>query len=367
MFSDPRTGRKLVTAFVLARMSLLVLSGRASVNVTCLDHDEDGVDHRCTAGSRLEVVLVGSTDVGTASTRPADHPLELRRAPDLTASSTVLSQEDRAVGKRIGSASAIQATTTTLVVTGLIGLLGVGGAAAFLVHSITGPVRRAVRVLQVPAEARPGQRLRLTLRNELTDISRDSAGDGHLRPGWETAADARSLSLASDGPTVTSGAPSSGVEESPTSAGVVCAGVEQATDVPAVAAAVTEIAPEGSESRSVLPEIARVVREAQRLAHEAMIGREQPAQEAAKPADAMTPPSTPTARPVATARYAAARGRALGPTTALWHAVQLDRLVGAIGGTCETTVCGSLVRLTTEEAWPVAARDVCPACATLAH
>ena len=348
MFSDPRTGRKLVTAFVLARMSLLVLAGRASVNVAFPGHDQDGVDSRCTAGRLLEVVLIGSSDLGTASTRPAHdlvqqrsalpRPLRdvgLRRVPDLQASPIILPQEDGAgrdrIGspampvqaegggmpgvRRAGSASAVQATTTTLVVVGLIGLLGVGGAAAFLVHSVTAPVRRAVRVLQAPAAGR----LRLTIRDELPDMS---------------------------------GAPSI-VEELPTTTGVVSSIVEQATNVRAVAAGITEIAPNVAETRSVLPEIARVVREA--------------AREAAKPATAMTAPSTPTARPVATARYAAARGRALGPTTALWHAVQVDPLVGAIGGSCETTVCGSLVRLSTEETWPVAARDVCPACATLAH
>ena len=38
----------------------------------------------------------------------------------------------------------------------------------------------------------------------------------------------------------------------------------------------------------------------------------------------------------------------------------------ALDGACELTVCGSLARVTPEERWPLVARDVCPACATLA-
>ena len=108
--------------------------------------------------------------------------------------------------------------------------------------------------------------------------------------------------------------------------------------------------------------IAEVVRQAQE-AHRA----ERLAREAEKAAEAATAASAQAASSVPTTRYAAARGRANGPTTALWHAVALDRLVGEIDGACETTVCGSLVRLSTEQMWPVADRGVCPACATLAH
>jgi len=351
MFSDRRTVKKLVTAFVLARMSLLVLSGRASVTVACLSHDHDRAHHRCTAGRRLEVVLAGSSHLDTASMwsahdavqqqehTPVQDVVALRRVPDLQASETALP----------GSASAMQASSATLVVAGLIGLLGVAGAAGLLVHSITGPVRRAVRVLHAPAERRPDQRLRLTPRYELPDMSRAPAtgGGGLLDAVRET-----------------------GTDRSPKSV-VASAGAEQVRSVPA-------IAPDVAETRSVLPEIARVVREA-RLAHDATIeaaragGADTGSALIAKGAEGLPRKagevmiSTPAPRSVGTARYTAARGRALGPTTALWHAVQLDRLVGEIEGACETTVCGSLVRLTTEQAWPATTRDVCPACAALAH
>ncbi len=399
MFSDPRTGSKLVTAFVLARMSLLVLSGRVSVNVACPGHDHDRVHHRCTAGLRLDVVLAGSTDLFAPSTRTAHDPVQQQlSAPPCPQEDTavrdrigspvmsVQAEEGGVLGvRRAGSASAMHTASTTLVMAGLIGLLGVAGATAFLVHSMAGPVRRAVRVLQAPAEGRLDQRLLLTTRDELPDMSRapDTVGDGLLGAAWQAGADARGVAMASDGLTATSGTPYSSAEESPSSAGVASAGVEQVTNGRAFVADIAEIAPDVAETRSVLPEIARVVRQAQ-LALDATIegaraGRadtesalkakvcEAVAQEAAKPAEAMTAPSTPAARSAATTRYAAGRGRALGPTTALWHAVQLDRLVGAIGGACETTVCGSLVRLSAEQTWPVAARDVCPSCATLAQ
>ena len=63
--------------------------------------------------------------------------------------------------------------------------------------------------------------------------------------------------------------------------------------------------------------------------------------------------------------YAAARSRAYGPTTALWHAVEVHRDPAEVDGACELTVCGSLARVRTDAQWPVAARDVCPVCATL--
>lgn len=71
--------------------------------------------------------------------------------------------------------------------------------------------------------------------------------------------------------------------------------------------------------------------------------------------------------PVRATVHAAARSRAWGPTTALWHAVQLSRPIGADEGACELAVCGSLVRVSAGECWPVATRDVCPTCAVLAH
>jgi hypothetical protein len=68
-----------------------------------------------------------------------------------------------------------------------------------------------------------------------------------------------------------------------------------------------------------------------------------------------------TLAPVAV--YAAARSRAYGPTTALWHAVELHRDPSEVDGACELTLCGSLARVMTDVQWPVAARDVCPVCA----
>ena len=41
-------------------------------------------------------------------------------------------------------------------------------------------------------------------------------------------------------------------------------------------------------------------------------------------------------------------------------------LAGGVGA-CELSLCGSLARVSTEESWPVAARDVCPACALLSR
>ncbi|WP_448626187.1 hypothetical protein [Geodermatophilus sp. URMC 64] len=65
--------------------------------------------------------------------------------------------------------------------------------------------------------------------------------------------------------------------------------------------------------------------------------------------------------------YAAARSRAHGPTTALWHAVEVHRPAVEFDGACELTLCGSLARIMTDVSWPIAARDVCPACVTLAR
>jgi hypothetical protein len=69
---------------------------------------------------------------------------------------------------------------------------------------------------------------------------------------------------------------------------------------------------------------------------------------------------------VQTTVYAAARSRAHGPTAALWHAVELHRPPAEVDGACELTICGALARVSTEARWPVPARDVCPACRTLA-
>jgi hypothetical protein len=68
-----------------------------------------------------------------------------------------------------------------------------------------------------------------------------------------------------------------------------------------------------------------------------------------------------------TTTFVPARSRAHGPTAALWHAVEIHRSPAEVDGACELTLCGSLARVTTDEAWPVQARDVCPSCALLAR
>ena len=285
---DRRTDRQLVTVFVLVRMLLLVLSRTASVKhvhagrrgVLVLGRDDD-----LAAFLAPEKAVSRRSDTASTTVLPEKEIVEDQMGPP------VMPAQAAEVGlrgvRRAGANSVMETTVTTLVVAGSIGLLGVAAAAAFLVHSITGPVRRAVRVLQPPAEGRLDQRLRLSTRDELPDMS-------------------------------------------PPSADTVSAGVEQVPNVPAVTADVGEIALDVGTAT-------------------------------------VTATSAPAASSVGTTRYAAARGRAVGPTTALWHAVQIDRLVGVIEGACETTVCGSLVRMSTELSWPAAARDVCPTCATLAH
>ena len=291
--SDRRTGRRLLTAFVLPRTSLLVLAGRASADAAC-GGDQHGAVHRYEVGRPLDVVLAGSTDATLQPERmPSPCPpaqqectaqgaVDRSRAPGRQAAPATwpdspLQAEE---GCRPGLAAATQTVSSTLVVAGLIGLLGVGGAAAFIVHSVTGPVSRAVRVLRTPDKGRRGHRLRPTTLHELQDMSRAvaTAGDGPLEAASQIGADARILTMPSEGSSATSGPPAAGRT---------------------------------------------------------------------------------------TTRYAAARSRPLGPTIALWHAVELDRLVGEIGGACETAVCGSLVRVSTEQRWQVPARDVCPSCSTL--
>jgi hypothetical protein len=65
--------------------------------------------------------------------------------------------------------------------------------------------------------------------------------------------------------------------------------------------------------------------------------------------------------------FVPARSRAHGPTAALWHAVELHRPTAELDGACELTLCGSLARVTIEQAWPTPARDVCPACVVLSR
>ena len=59
----------------------------------------------------------------------------------------------------------------------------------------------------------------------------------------------------------------------------------------------------------------------------------------------------------------AARSRAHGPAAALWHAVEVHRPVAEVDSACELTLCGALARVDVEQAWPLTAADVCPACA----
>jgi hypothetical protein len=77
--------------------------------------------------------------------------------------------------------------------------------------------------------------------------------------------------------------------------------------------------------------------------------------------------TTPTVAPASATVYAAARSRAHGPTSALWHAVEVHRPAVEVDGACELTLGGALARIDTDVAWPTAARDVCPACVTLAR
>jgi len=72
-----------------------------------------------------------------------------------------------------------------------------------------------------------------------------------------------------------------------------------------------------------------------------------------------------TAQTLTRTAFVAARSRAHGPTVALWPAVELHRDECELDGAWELTVCGELARVTTDEQWPVAARDVCPDCAVL--
>ena len=68
---------------------------------------------------------------------------------------------------------------------------------------------------------------------------------------------------------------------------------------------------------------------------------------------------------VARITHVAARSRAHGPTAALWHAVEVHRDPSEVDGACELTLCGSLARVSVEQAWPVAERDVCVSCVVL--
>jgi hypothetical protein len=199
-------------------------------------------------------------------------------------------------------------------------LVTVVGAATNMVRSRTGSLRRAVRVLQGQSEGRWDQRTRLTTRDDVGDTPRalDTAlgGAGKGDGGATHQVDSHEATKVTE---------------------VVVQFPDRQT--PAVLALVG-----GSGTRGAGAHGAR--------AADLRTG---------------TAASSLTAGPVAATGYAAARSRAHGPTTALWHAVELHRPVGAVDGACELTVCGSLVRLDTGQRWPVADRGVCPACATLAR
>jgi len=76
--------------------------------------------------------------------------------------------------------------------------------------------------------------------------------------------------------------------------------------------------------------------------------------------------TTPTVAPAPATVYVAARSRAHGPTTALWHAVEVHRPTPEVDGACELTLCGELARVTTDVPWPTTAHDVCPVCRSIA-
>ena len=75
--------------------------------------------------------------------------------------------------------------------------------------------------------------------------------------------------------------------------------------------------------------------------------------------------SAPTLAAAAT--VVAARSRPHGPTAALWHAVEVHRDPCEVDGACELTLCGSLARVSVDQPWPVAERDVCVSCVVLAR
>ena len=66
---------------------------------------------------------------------------------------------------------------------------------------------------------------------------------------------------------------------------------------------------------------------------------------------------------ITTPTLVAARSRAHGPATALWHAVEVHRPAAEVDAACELTVCGALARVDPEQRWPLTAADVCPDCA----
>jgi hypothetical protein len=70
---------------------------------------------------------------------------------------------------------------------------------------------------------------------------------------------------------------------------------------------------------------------------------------------------------LAATTFVSARSRAHGPTSALWHAVELHRPTAEVDSACELTLCGSLARVDAEQSWPTPARDVCPACVVLSR
>jgi methyl-accepting chemotaxis protein len=144
--------------------------------------------------------------------------------------------------RKADSAAAAGATRSTLVVCGIVGLLVVAGAATAIARSITRPLRRAVQVLQRLAEGRLDERMGITTRDEVGDMSRalDTALTGLADSMRRIDANAHSLSRASEELTATSGTLSSSAEESAAQAGAVSAAAEQVSGNVRTVAAGTE-------------------------------------------------------------------------------------------------------------------------------
>lgn len=317
----------------------------------------------------------------------------------------VRAQEEALVGVRQAEAAAATHTTrTTLFLAGLMGLLIAVAAAS--VGFIAGPLRRTVRRRPAPGEGRPDQR-RPDSRDDAEDMCTvpETAPDGPAGAERERDGDLRSRTTVVDGPAATSGTPSSSPEEPATPASAVSAeiadlikmigSITQQTSLVALdtrvddARARTGRRPAAATGRAQVAQVAQASSAAAVTASGPFHGA---ADFFTRPTDCLdrlvgargvpetvaygaggagfrtaTPAGTRTIGRVQAIVYAAARSRAHGPTAALWHAVELRRPVAEADRPCEVAVCGSLVRVSTEQPWPVTARGVCPACATLAH
>ena len=344
-----RTGRAAVAGLLLALVLLLVLLGTIWVHAAHLSDDraQDVPPAVVVAGEKAVVreidpvaASAGGSPVQQYRIRPlrplaqrdlvelqptagmhGSHGLHAVRAvvlQDRGGSGTngvrPLSGALPAVGELpdVGRADVASATRTTrgsLVVAGLVGSLLAAGAATGISRSNPAPPNRAPAVLRGPADGRPGRRRRRRPATE--DVARCGKG---IPPDTGAA-------IADVGPIFPIVAPISD-RQTPAIASLIQVG--------GVPGAVVQ---------------------------------------GARQADLRTGTASGTraGTAVRATAFAAARSRAHGPTTALWHAVELHRPFGEIGGPCQLAVCGSLTRVSPEQRWPVAARDVCPACATLAH